>query len=160
MKKNCGQIQNMETILVIFIVTVIIAIAIGLFYNLQLKSLDSLKYNYQQNRAYNLLSTLPLSAELQYTELNYDKSSIDALKLLTSSPELKSSMKIEIQQIYPEPPKKVCTTSNYPDCSTYIIYNKPPITITSQESISTPVSLYHPLQGKKAFANLIITVYY
>ena len=161
MKKNKkAQAQNIETIITIFIVTVIIALAIAIFYNFQSKSLESLRITYTQNQAYNLLSTLPLAPELQYTEMGYDKSSIDSTKLLNANLKLTSNMKIEVIQLYPEKPAAICTTSNYPACSTYIIYNNPPAKLKNQEQVSVPVSLYYPLTKERAFANLAITIYY
>lgn len=154
-----AQAQNLETIIVILIVTIIIAIGTAIFYNLQSSSLDNLKQLYRQNQAINLLSTLPLAPELQYTELGYDKSSIDAVKLLTPL-KLKGNLKIEVQQLYPEKPKATCSKSNYSECSTYIIYESHPNSLKNQEIISSPVLLYHPIEKQYSFAILTITTYY
>ena len=155
-----AQTQNLETIIVIFIITVIIAISITIFYNLNEKSLDNLEIRYQQNKAYNLLSTLPLQPELQYTELGYDKQAIDRTKILNSKTNLKGFMTVKVIQLYPKTQEAICTSSNSQDCNTYIIYDRKPSKITNQEIVSTPVQLFNPLTKERAFANLEVTIYY
>ena len=155
-----AQAQNLETIIVIFVITIIIAISITIFYNLNSKSLDSLKYRLQQNQAYNLLATLPLTPELQYTELSYDRSSIDSSKLISSQLNINSNVKVEIIQLYPKKPDILCNRETYPECSQYILFDNPLSSITNKEIVSIPVQIYHPLSKEKGFANLVITSYY
>ena len=155
-----AQTQNLETIIVIFIITIILAIAIVVFYNFNTKSLDRLEQRYQQNLAYNLLATLPLQPELQYTEIGFDKNAIDKTKLLTSNPKLKGFMTIHLVQIYPDQPEKICTQENQEGCNTYILYDNQPTQILNQEKVSVPVSLYDSKTKEKAFAILEVTNYY
>lgn len=158
MKKQ-GQVQNLETVLVIAMITIIIGIALVVFYNFNSASLQNQKQQYQQLAALNLLQTLPHHPQLQYTELGYDKAAIDAAKLLAANLSLSGRMKVTIQQVYPEAQDVTCSRETYPDCTTYIIYNAQPSTIRNQEVISLPVNLYHPKAGQQALAVLTITSY-
>ena len=142
MKK--AELQMQETILVIFIVTVIIGISIFTFYQLQLKSIDNSRIELEQNRDLILLATLKNSPEFSYTYLGNEESALDTIKLLNSKLVNKGFKDITIKQVYPDSQNFLCTKQNYPKCNSYVVYSKKPSKITSTYIISTPVSLYFP----------------
>jgi len=80
MKK--GEIQMQETILVIFIITVIIALGLFVFYRYNLSSLENERLNYEQEKVYALLSNLQNNPQLQYSYLGNNENAVDTLKLL------------------------------------------------------------------------------
>ncbi|MEK6932346.1 MAG: hypothetical protein AABW56_00965 [Nanoarchaeota archaeon] len=142
MKK--AELQMQETILVIFIVTIIIGIGIFTFYQLQLKSIDNSRIELEQNRDLILLATLKNSPKFSYTYLGNEENAIDTLKLLNSKLANKGFKEITIKQVYPDAQNALCNKQNYPNCNNYVVYSKKPSKITSTYIISTPVSLYFP----------------
>lgn len=142
MKK--AQLQMQETILVIFIITIIIALGLFAFYKYNLNSIEKFKLEYEQLRAYTLLSTLPNHPQLQNSYLGNPENSIDTSKLLSLNLNSLGNKEIIIKQVYPKIEDKLCSLNNYPNCSSYLIYKKE----SSEKNIniiSTPVSLYFPL---------------
>ena len=157
MKK--GEIQMQETILVIFIITVIIALGLFVFYRYNLSSLENERLNYEQEKVYALLSNLQNNPQLQYSYLGNNENAVDTLKLLNINLEDLGEKEIAIKQIYPKTEDKLCTSKNYPDCSSYVIYKK----ISSKKSvniITTPVSLYFPLTNEYKAGLIEIKWYY
>jgi len=148
-----------ETILVIFIVTIIIGIAIFTFYQLQLRSIDNLKIELEQNRNLILLSTLSNSVELSYTILGNEENALDTIKLLNPSLEDLGFKEITIKQVYPESQNFLCTKSNYPYCNKYVVYNKKPSKIKNTQVISLPASIYFPYTNEYKLALLEVRSY-
>ncbi len=146
MKK--AEMQMQESVLVIFIVTIVIGMALFVFYELQLKSIENSKLELQKNRDLTLLSTLQNFPELSYSYLGKEENALDTLKLLTTKLENKGYKQITIKQIYPEVQDKICTKLNYPNCNSYVIYNKTLKKIKNTEILSLPVSLYYPHSNK------------
>ena len=133
-----------ETIIVIFIVTIIIGIALFTFYQLQLKSIEKFRFELEQNRNLILLSTLPNSVELGYSYLGSEENSIDTLKLISNELKDKGFKEVMVKQVYPETQNVICNKQNYPDCNQYLIYSRKPNKIVNTQIISMPVSLYFP----------------
>jgi len=157
--ENRGQAQNLETILVIIIITMILGIALIVFTNFNTASLETQRQQFQQQQSLSLLHSLPQHPQLQYTELGYDKAAVDATKLLSTNLTISGRKKIAITQLYPEKPEALCSLSSYPECNTYILYSNLPPTIRNQEIISLPLNLYHPKTKQQGFALLTITTY-
>ncbi|MEK6835862.1 MAG: hypothetical protein AABX55_02460, partial [Nanoarchaeota archaeon] len=141
MKKS--QVQIQESILVILIITIIIGLALFVFYRFNLASLEKTKLEYEQNQVFTLLATLPNSPELSYTEFSNPQNSLDTLKLLNAKLTNQGFKEIIIKQIYPETSNVICSKENYPDCNSYVIYNNKGNKKNSQ-ILSIPVSLYFP----------------
>lgn len=154
-----GQAQNLETILVIVIITIIIGIALTVFYNFNTASLEKQRQQYQQLQSLSLLTSLPQHPQLQYTEIGYDKAAVDATKLLSLNLTFQGRKKIALTQIYPEKPEIICSRETYPECNIYIIYSSQPATRSNQEIISLPINLYHPKTKEQSLALLTITTY-
>ena len=157
MKK--AELQMQETILVIFIVTIIIGLALFTFYQLQLKSLEKSKLELEQNKNLILLSTLPNSVELSYSYLGNEENAIDTLKLINNKLNNLGFKEITIKQTYPNSENKLCNINNYPNCNSYVVYNSKPRKINNIEIISVPVSLYFPYNDEYKAGLLEIKLY-
>lgn len=157
MKK--AELQMQETILVIFIITIIIALSLFVFYRYTLNSVDQTKLEYEQLKVYTLLSTLPNHPQLQHSYLGNPENALDTLKLLNANLDNLGEKEITIKQIYPEAKNITCTTKTYPDCNSYLIYSKK-FSSKNTVIISTPASLYFPLTNEYKAAVLEIKWYY
>ncbi len=133
-----------ESIIVIFIVTIIIGIALFVFYQLQINSIENTKTELEQNRDILLLSTLKNNPILSYTYLGTEENALDTIKLLNNNLVNLGNKEIIIKQVYPDVKDITCTKQNYPDCNKYVVYSKKPVKITNTQIISTPVLLYFP----------------
>ena len=142
MKK--AELQMQETILVIFIVTIIIGLALFTFYQLQSKSLEKSKLELERNKNLILLSTLPNSVELSYSYLGNEENSLDTLKLLNNKLNNLGFKEITIKQTYPDIENRLCNINNYPNCNSYVVYNNQPRKIENIEILTVPISLYFP----------------
>lgn len=143
-KMKKAELQMQETIIVIFIVTIIIGISLFTFYQLQLKSIEKFRFELEQNRNLILLSTLPNSPELSYSYLGNEENAVDTLKLISNELRDKGFREITIKQVYPQANNVICSKQNYPECNQYLIYNNKPRKIVNTQIISMPVSLYFP----------------
>ena len=142
MKK--AELQMQETILVIFIVTIIIGMGLYTFYQFQIKSIEDYRSELEQNRNLILLSTLQNSPELSYSYLGDEKNALDTIKLLDNNLNELGLKEITVKLIYPEDEDKLCGKNNYPKCNKYVVYENKPIKVNSVEIISIPISLYYP----------------
>ncbi|MEK6907201.1 MAG: hypothetical protein AABW45_01620, partial [Nanoarchaeota archaeon] len=115
---------------------------------------------YEQEKVYSLLATLPNNAELQYSTLGNSENAFDTSRLLNTNLKNLGEKEITIKQIYPKQNNIQCTNKNYPECNIYKIYSKIPSKIKNVNIISTPVSLYFPLTEEYKAAILEIKWYY
>ncbi|AJF62623.1 MAG: hypothetical protein QT11_C0001G0480 [archaeon GW2011_AR20] len=157
MKK--AEIQMQETILVIFIVTVIIALGLFVFFKYNQNVLEQTKLEYEQIKVYSLLATLPNHPILQYSSFGNSENALDTSKLLNVKLNDLGEKEIIVKQIYPLTQDAQCTPSNYPACNSYLIYSKR-ISNKNVNIISTPVSLYFPLTKEFKPGLLEIKWYY
>jgi len=148
MKK--AELQMQETILVIFIVTIIIGIALVTFYQLQVKSIEKSKFELERNRDLILLSTLQNNPQLSYSYLGNEENALDTLKLLNANLINLGFKEITIKQVYPNKPNLICTKSNYPNCNTYLVYSRKPSRMKTTLITSVPISLYFPYSDEYA----------
>lgn len=138
-----GDLQINESIIVIIVFSVILIIAIGIFYRYNIQSVNELENEFQESNVINLLNNLPNSPEMSYSMLGDDDNSIDTSKLLKLKLSKLGFMEIKIKEIYPLRNKEICSNSNYPNCDEFIVYSFKGSNKNSQ-IFSAPVSLYYP----------------
>ena len=149
-----GQIQINETILVIFIFTVIIILGIVLFNRWTKASLENEFLDNERIRFSNMLSTVPELSELKCSSQGRPLNCLDSLKLLAwGNPDLDYRKKfgfreIKVNVIYPEGEKALCKSATYPECDEFMIYSNKPGEIKEEEIINTPISLYYPVTNE------------
>lgn len=153
-----GQAQIQESIIVIFIFAIIFAIALFGIYRYNISSVENIKQEMGGSRSFSLLSNLPDSPLVQYSELGDEKEGVDTLKILDLELKDYGFRTIEIKQTYPAVQEGECNGENYPACNSYILYNRARMS-GNIERISIPVSLYFPLTKEVKLGILTITTY-
>ncbi len=165
-----AQFELNETILVVIVISIILIIGLIFFHKFNLASIENIKEQNNLNNFYNLLSTFPDLPEIACSSQNKNIDCIDSLKLLafqktSNNYANKFGFKtITIQVIYPELPESNCDIKkfqqlDYPNCNTFLLYDKKPAIFKSTEVISTPISLFYPISNEYKLALLKITRY-
>ena len=156
MKKAQSQIH--ESIIVIFIFSIIFAMALFGVYRYNTLSVQGIQKDIEESRSLSLLNNLPGSPLIQQSELGNEKEAVDTLKILDLELNGLGFRTIEITQTYPEVDKVECNSDNYPGCNSYMIYNRVRQT-GNKNVVSIPVSLYFPLTKEVKVGKLTITTY-
>ena len=156
MKKAQSQIH--ESIIVIFIFAIIFVIALFGVYRYNLSSAENIRAESDEGRSISLLSNLPDSPLLQYSELGDEKEAVDTLKILDLELNEQGFRTIEIKQAYPQVAEASCNGETYPNCNSYLLYSQVRQG-GNKNVISIPVSLYFPLTKEVKLGILTITTY-
>lgn len=173
MKKS--QIQMGETIVVLFIVIVIIALGLIIYFNFRSSDIESEAEEMQFGSSSMMLSILSSIPEIKCSIEAKDEECIDTTKVLVLESfmgrntqkyrQIFGGREINLKISYPESSTQgVCTQEkykqyNYPDnCDTYVIY-KPTKTTQNKKIISTPVSIYFPDKDIYGIGSLQIITY-
>ena len=150
--------QFHESVIVILIFTIIFGIALFGVYRYNMNSIQDIQNNLEESESLSLLSQLPASPYLQYSELSDEKEMVDTLKLLNLKMDNLGFRTVEIKQVYPKINDLECNRENYPSCNTYTIYNRAKAS-QDKKIVSMPVSLYFPLTQETKIGNLVVTTY-
>tara|TARA_Y100000310_G_C20478318_1_gene713497 strand:- start:384 stop:860 length:477 start_codon:yes stop_codon:yes gene_type:complete len=156
----------METIMVAIVFVVVLLVALGFYFKFSLQSVEE-----SGERACIVSNTVLLSSVLSMPEIQCSVNGqtelcVDTSKLLVFDPAREygtlfttnCNQKIYFEQVYPLPEtEESCSTSNYPGCSTFDFYD-PGVSYSSSIKISTPATLYYPLDDEYKFGKLIIEV--
>lgn len=153
-----GKGQFHESVIVILIFTVMFGIALFGVYRYNVNSIQDIQNDLEESKSLSLLSQLPMSPYLQYSELSDEKEKIDTLKLLDIELENLGFRTIEVKQTYPKINDLECSKETYPNCGTYVIYSKVKAS-QDKKIISIPISLYFPLTRETKIGNLVIIAY-
>ena len=165
-----GELQTQETILAVFIFTIIIIIGMVVFFRFQENSLNANAAEFRLEQFGNKIVALAETPELVYTEAGIKKNAVDTLKLIAFQNLVQRKkkyytdklgyMNITITQVYPTKNKNKCSVNRISDCSVWEIYNNVPKDgINSRIRRETPVSLYFPETGKYSIGVLSAEVY-
>lgn len=164
-----GQLQIQETILVIFIFTIIIILGMTLFFRFQEISLKNDIRDFKLKQFGNKILTLPDTSEFVYTEAGVKMNAVDTFKLITLKSLVEKEedyyfekygyMNITVVQVYPEKINSECTKSKVDNCGVWKIYIKIPNTINSRLRKETPISLYFPEKNTFTIGILSVEVY-
>lgn len=153
-----GEVQLQESILVTFFVIVIIALGLVVFYRFSLNSINNYEQEYREQQLLSSLITLPNG--FIYTNLGSSQNAIDTSKLFYNNLNYGFKTMI-IMQVYPAISNEIkCDLSNYPNCNTFIVYNKTSYKLKNTLVESMPISLYYPLDDNYKVGKLIIYLYY
>jgi len=150
--------QFHESVIVILIFTIIFGIALLGIYKYNTNSIQDIQNDLEESKSGSLLSQLPMSPYLHYSELSDEKEMVDTIKLLNLELEDLGFRTIEVKQVYPRVNSLECNKETYPNCDTYSLYNKVKAS-QDKKIISIPVSLYFPLTQETKIGNLVVTTY-
>ncbi len=151
-----GQFEISESLLVTFVIVLIIAIGMFLYYRYSVQSIDQRGQTFQEEQASLLLARITA-----FPEIGCDhEDCLDTSKLLpfnslmrgepTGYRQLFGNRRIMVYQVYPATQHFLCDTLTYqslgyPDnCDSWEIYRHTPDHITSTMKVSKIVSLYFP----------------
>ncbi len=171
-KSTKGQIEMHETILVLFVISVIIVLLIFVYYRYTISSIEATGEELSEQEALVQLSFITKYPELRCTNENC----IDMLKAFSFKQVSLSNKdyylrtfgkkRITIEQIYPEPKTtEECNPSkfnqfDYPNnCKYWVIYEEIPASYSSKQKTSIPISLYFPEIDQYRLGRLNIEVY-
>ncbi len=157
-----GQAQIHESTIVLIVFFILLIMGIALFYRYNMKSIETNKLNFERDRTYTLLPTLPNSPLLQKSKFLDEESAIDTtkiigLKLEDAGYDNLGFKSIAVKEVYPRKAEGICSAKSYPNCDTYLLYDNKPKKEGSRMEISTPVSLYFPFTDSYGAGRLEIT---
>jgi hypothetical protein len=149
-----GQVQITETLLVLVVFTVLLLIALIVFYKFNITSITSDMNRYEDIKFRYLISTIPSMSEFRCSNLGNDQECIDLDKVFI----FKNIVGTDYNKIFGY--KNITLSMIYPmEDNVYNIYsNKPKITKTTKK-ISTFVSVYDSSQDKYKIGKLVIEAY-
>ncbi len=169
-----GQIQMMETIMVLIVVFILIIIGVFFYYKFKIQSIDEEIKDLELERYTFLLSSIPSMPELKCTERGQEELCVDSFKLmafkntLSRDPYYKSLFKkseITIEFTYPETNSTIeCTPeafslNTFPENCKYFLLYQSTEQKTTTNLISTPISIYFPHIDQYKLGKLVIAVY-
>ncbi len=157
----------MEILMVALIFMVVLVVAIGFYFKFSLESTQEKGEDACMVSNTVLLSSVASMPEIQCSMNGKRKQCIDTTKLMVFDAgreyeEFFTSncdQKVYFIQVYPEPEdvEEICIQGTYPNCAIFPYYD-PQIEYSSSIVISTPVSLYFPMEDEYRFGRLVIEV--
>jgi len=172
MKGKKGQLQIHETIMVIFILVVIILLGLILFYKFTASGIHD---DYNQNKLLRfkaMMATLPEIGEIKCSIYGQEDNCIDSYKIIVMNtlfkvdPNYKNYlverygfMEIKLGLVYPYANNAECNSGLTKNCGVWMIYSHVPSKYIGLQKISTPISVYLPLDNTYGIGVLNITRY-
>ena len=156
-----AQIQIQETILVIFVFTVMLIVGLIVFYRYTAESIKNENIQHELDKFYNLIGIIPNKPEIKCSYLAEEKECIDAFKLLAYGTKEKDLgfMNITLFVAYPLDTRLKECKNTVENCNIYNIYSEIPESYTTVYRTSTPVSLYYPLVDNYKVGKLVLEYY-
>ena len=129
-----GEFEINETIIILFLFTIIVVIGLVAFSRFLDKSIDNDYAEYELEQFESIFYT-SINPSIQCEHLSF---CIDGIKLLYFNPE---GYSLELTKVYPEVAGIIeCDQNNYPNCNHYIIGDGEGIRLDS------PVLVYDPIE--------------
>lgn len=163
-----GQLEINETILVIFIFSVLLLIGLIVFNRFTAQGIDDMVDRNEKIKFVNMLAGVTNMAELKCSSQATDVECLDTLKLLAFKKQSGEYFdrfgykKVVVEVVYPDVKgaKEIeCTNANYPNCGYWLIYEREQYIIKAEEIISSAVSLYYPFSELYGVGKLKATRY-
>lgn len=171
LKSSKGQLEISESLMVLFIIVILIAIGIFLYYRYSSEGIKARGEELSDEKANILLATIT-----SMPEIGCDKEDcVDTSKLISFSKVTKTRQnrynqllgfkKIKIYQLYPEAEKFECDTASYNsfqypnNCNFWSVYENKPKNVNSNKKISKIVSLYFPEMNEYRIGRLEIETF-
>lgn len=157
-----------ETIIVIFIFLVILAVGMIFFYKYQLGSIEADQVKYKQQQFENVLLAVPSFPEIRCSLYGVSENCIDVSKVLAFNLVLQKNkdyyntqygMKnITIFSVYPLKNSVECTLSN-DNCGIWNVFNNKPLARKDFLRLESPVSLYNPKDESYSIGLMVVEEY-
>jgi len=153
--------------MVALVFMVVLVVALGFYFKFSLENTQEKGEDACLVSNTVMLSSIANMPEIQCSQGGKRVQCIDTTKLMVfdAGREYKDfftancDQKVYFTQVYPEPlvEDEECVQGNYPECAIFPYYD-PQIESTSSIIISTPVSLYFPMDDEYRFGRLVIEV--
>ena len=127
-----GEFEINETIIILFLFTIIVVIGLVTFSRFLDKSIDQDYAEYEIEQFESIFYTT-ISPSIQCEQKSF---CIDGIKLLYFNPK---GYSLELTKLYPAEYEVECTGTNYPNCNHYLIGESEGV------RLSTPVLVYDPI---------------
>lgn len=154
-----------ETMMVALVFIVILMVSLGVYFKFQMNSVEEKGTSSCLLSNTVMLSSITSMPEIQCSVNGNREDCIDTSKLLVFDASrtyneffnANCAQNVYFVELYPTLTNGTCTQGTYPDCNTYYFY-EPDVEYSSKIIISTPVSLYYPLDESYKFGKLVIEV--
>jgi hypothetical protein len=171
MKKK-GELQTMETIMVVFILVVMILIGLVFFYKFTQSSIEGDYEDNQLIRFKAMMATFPEVGEIKCSINGNVDNCVDAYKMISvatlyrANPNYKNYlierygfMDITVGLVYPYESDENCTSQRLEGCGVWKVYSHVPAEYERRNIVSTPISVYLPEEATYGIGVMNITRY-
>lgn len=160
-----GDLQMIETMMVALVFIVVLLVGLGFYFKFQLASVEEKGESACLLSNTVMLSSIVSMPEIQCNVNNNREECIDTSKLIVFEAtrvyneffNSNCNQRVYFVELYPSLENGTCTQSSYPECNYYYFY-EPNVKYTSKIIISTPVSLYYPIDDSYKLGKLVIEV--
>ncbi len=160
-----GDLQMIETMMVALVFIVVLMVGLGVYFKFQMSSVEEKGESACLLSNTVMLSSITSMPEIQCSVNGNREDCIDTSKLLvfdasrtySSFFNANCNQKVYFVELYPSVTNGTCAQGSYPECNYYYFY-EPNVKYTSKIIISTPVSLYYPLDESYKLGKLVIEV--
>jgi len=160
-----GDLQMMETMMVALVFIVVLMVGLGFYFKFQMASVEEKAESVCILSNTVMLSSITSMPEIQCSVNSNREECIDTSKLLVFDASrtyqeffnANCEQRVYFVELYPTLTNGTCTQGSYPDCNYYYFY-EPNVKYTSKIVMSTPVSLYYPLDDSYKSGKLVIEV--
>ena len=157
MKKKLGQIQMMETIVVLFIFFILVVMGFVFYAKILKGNLEQRKEESIQLNAIEVAQRASSLPELQCSEDNIvSDNCIDLLKLEAASEIMQQNDVYYYDRLLFS---KITVNEIYPDSNEWILYTRPLGEFSNKITTNIPISLFNPIENKNAFGIMTVELF-
>ncbi len=154
----------METLIVVVVFVIILVVALAFYFKFSMSELEETGQEVCMVSNTVLLSSITAMPEVECSVNGNSLDCIDTSKLLVFNPEREygsyfkkiCDQNVYFEVVYPVGEEGICTQNTYPDCSEFTFYESDPDGVGIR--ITTPVSLYYPMEDKYIVGKLVVEV--
>ena len=164
LKFSKGQIGLMETMVVVVVAVILLVVGLAFYFKFSIGELQETGEEACIVSNTVLLASITSMPEVECSINGNTLDCVDTVKILEFSPERYYAdyfnkicdQNVYFEVIYPVPTDGECTENTYPGCSKFVFYEADPE--GEGIMISTPVSLYYPLEDEYLVGKLVVEV--
>ena len=154
----------METLVVVVVFVIILVVALAFYFKFSMSELEETGQEVCLVSNTVLLASITSMPEVECSVNGNSLDCVDTSKLLVFNPEREygdyfnkvCDQNVYFEVVYPVGTEGECTQNSYPDCSEFVFYQADENGVGVR--ISTPVSLYYPLEDKYVIGKLVVEV--
>ena len=116
-----GQLEINETILVIFVFTILVFIGMIFLNRYMQASIEKEKQDYEKGKTLALLEAITNMPELRCSAQGIERECLDSLKLLAFHENVFGLRKVSVVVAYPKQLNRPCSSTTYPACNEFLL---------------------------------------